>query len=109
MRSISVIVVRHSTKNRIAQKEHLVSSPLLVTRLHVSHAVVERLHNGVVVLTAETADVIFRLFIRKSWSADCPARVSSHGCCPVRATGVYYRVDVIYLLSEKGIKMGPGS
>ncbi len=59
-----------------AQVERLVTSPLSVTRLHQSHAIVVRLHvrkSNVVTLTPETVDTVGRIF--------------HLGCCLVRATG----------------------
>ncbi len=45
----------------IAQEERLTTSPLLVTRLHLPHAIVERLHErkvNVVILTLGTAGTV---------------------------------------------------
>ncbi len=50
-----LLVFRHSAMTSISQDEHLVTS---VTRLHMPHAIVVRLHVrkiNVVILTPETA------------------------------------------------------
>ncbi len=41
---IVVLLFKHSAKSLNAQEECLATSPLLVTRLHLPHAIVVRLH-----------------------------------------------------------------
>ncbi len=53
-----LLLFRHSAKSSNAQEERLATSPLLVTRLNMLHAIVVRLHVrkiNVVILTPETA------------------------------------------------------
>ncbi len=53
-----LLLFRHSAKSLNAQDKHLVTLEKLVTRLHLPHAIVERLHvrkSNVVVPTLETA------------------------------------------------------
>ncbi len=53
-----LLLFRHSAKSLNAQDERLVTSPYLVTRLHLPHAIEVRLHmrkSNVVILTPETA------------------------------------------------------
>ncbi len=52
---------RNSAKSLNTQEEHLATSPSLVTRLHLPHAIVVRLHerkNNVVIPTPETEDKV---------------------------------------------------
>ncbi len=52
-----LLLFRHSAKSLNAQEGRLVTSPQLVTRLHLSHAIVVKLHvrkSNVVILTPET-------------------------------------------------------
>ncbi len=56
--SVLVLLFRHSAKNLNAQEERLATSPQMVTRLHLPHAIVVRLHerkSNVFILTLETA------------------------------------------------------
>ncbi len=56
-----LLLFRHSANSRNAQEEHLATSPSLVTRLHLPHAIVVRLHvrkSNVVILTPETAGTV---------------------------------------------------
>ncbi len=52
------MLLSHSAESVNAQKERLTTSPFLVTRLHLPHAIVVKLHvrkiNGVIILTPET-------------------------------------------------------
>ncbi len=79
--SCELLFFRHSTMSSIVQEERPASSPLLVARLHLPHAIVARLygHKGtVVILTPETADTV------RVWAV---AWIFCPGCCPVRTTG----------------------
>ncbi len=56
-----MLLFKHSTGSSIAQAERLAISPELVTRLHLPHAMVVRLHVhkiNVVILTPETASIV---------------------------------------------------
>ncbi len=56
-----LLLFRHGAKSLNAQEERLVTSPQLVTRLHLPHAIVVRLHVckiNVVTLTPETAGTV---------------------------------------------------
>ncbi len=52
------LLLSHCAESLNAQEERLATSPLLVTRLHLPHAIVVKLHvrkiNGVIILTPET-------------------------------------------------------
>ncbi len=53
-----LLLFRHSAKSFNAQKERLATSPQLLTRLHLLHAIVVKLHvckSNVVILTPEMA------------------------------------------------------
>ncbi len=55
------LLFRHSAESYNAPEERLATSPLLVTRLHLPHAIEVRLHmckSNVVILTPETADTV---------------------------------------------------
>ncbi len=55
---VALLLLTHSAKNLNAQEERLATSPYLVTRLHLPHAILVRLHVlkiNVVILTPETA------------------------------------------------------
>ncbi len=53
---------RHSAKSFNALEEHLTVSPLLVTRLHLPHAIIVRLHvrkiSVFIILTPETVGTV---------------------------------------------------
>ncbi len=54
-----LLLFRHSSKTLNTQKERMATSPLSVTRLHLPHAIVVRLHMrkiNVVILLPEKAD-----------------------------------------------------
>ncbi len=56
--SVLVLLFRHSAKNLNAQEERLATSPQMMTRLHLPHAIIARLHerkSNVFILTPETA------------------------------------------------------
>ncbi len=56
-----LFLFRHSAKSFKAQEERLVTSPQLVTRLHLLHAIAVRLHlrkSNAVILTPEMAGTI---------------------------------------------------
>ncbi len=59
--SVLVLLFRHSAESLIAQEDRLATSPQLVTRLHLPHTIVVRLHvrkSNVVILTPETAATV---------------------------------------------------
>ncbi len=56
-----LLLFRHSAKNLNAHEERLATSPQLVTRLHLLHAIVVRLHalkSNVVILTPGTEGTV---------------------------------------------------
>ncbi len=58
VQALPLLLFRHGAKILNAQDERLATSPKLVTRLHLPHAIVVRLHvckSNVVILTPETA------------------------------------------------------
>ncbi len=56
-----LLLFRHSAKSSIAQDERLATSPGLVTRLHLRHAIAVRFHVrkiNAVILTPETVGTV---------------------------------------------------
>ncbi len=56
-----LLLFMHSAESLNAQEERLDTSPYLVTRLHLPHAIVVRLHvrkSHVVILTPETVGTV---------------------------------------------------
>ncbi len=56
-----MLLFRHSAKSLNAKEERLATSPQLVTRLHLSHTIVVKLHvrkANVVILTPEMTDTV---------------------------------------------------
>ncbi len=61
-----LLLFRHSAKSLNAQEHRLAISPLMVTRFHLPHAIVVRLHvrkGDVVILTPETVVTVAALSV----------------------------------------------
>ncbi len=87
-RLLLLLLFRHSAKSSNAQDEHLSSSPWLLTRIHLPHAVAVRLHvrkNNVAILTPETAVAVGVWAVAYPCRLDFPFRmkpwVLPDDCC----------------------------
>ncbi len=70
----------------------------MVTRLHLPHAIVVRLHlRNVVILTPETVGIIGVLSSNLSLSAGLSIKDEAMDAARSAPQGAHYNVDVIYL------------
>ncbi len=99
MRTLLLLFFRHSAKSLNAQEEHVATSPQLVTRLHLPHAIVVRLRSrksNVVILTPESAGTIDVCAVALSVGFSIQDEVMD--VARSAPQGAHYHVDVIYLL-----------
>ncbi len=95
-----LLLPRHNAKTLNAQEGRLATSPQLVTRLQLPHAVVVRLHvrqNGIVILIPQT--VVYSWCLSSSLSLSVRFSIQDEAMDVARSApqGAHYYADVTYL------------